>query len=753
MRFASSASPTTPPPPRALLTPPRGVGVSGGRARLLRRDGGNGSSSSSSSSSFPKKKTKGRKTVVVRAAKNDSPGGADDDESASSSSSAFNLFSRRKSVVEDPVENATTATTSTSSSASIPLIGTLFKGNNNKEEATRNNASARESKKVVSSSSSLFPSNERSKQRREEAPVEKNAKIEPGGKQKTSLVSRLLTSIGGKKEDQEREQREETKREEKKSAVAGTASGMSIDEVPVVGSIARAIKSRRVDRIPVPVVGTFSELYRHAEIATMNDWKEEDVKEWFKKRGEEARVLEVPSIDQRVILAVNDREKRITIGLRGTKTLVNAAQNLRLTTSAPTFRNNNISLGGSSIDGTQQQQQQRRFPTIKFPTITDARRKELFEEFPDFNVKMHRGYRTIAMVVKREVNQYLKDGYEVDLQGHSLGGACALALALLYHHEGKTEVRRVVTFGSPKLGPKDTQDAAEKAGLKILRVVQKDDIFPFLPMSRPGVTQPYVHCGEGIYLDSDQPGKFAELPRWYGGSGILWRQKAIVTEAYKSSLKKRNETLLSADYDPLQPEKINVPGIGPRNEKIAKWVKRIRRQRFLKARQTLFSFANEDYALAAALGRDEIKDLSDASSGSFDEEDSTLMRAGLEPSKMDIVDLSNKERRLESKMTVGPTIFERLRDLQKFDQKERVRRLECHRMVRYRDEVKSLMDVGPQQVNLNDMFDDLYTNFSERKKNNSNKVITAATNTAGNTNNNSNNIASNGGRNGVKATR
>ena len=119
---------------------------------------------------------------------------------------------------------------------------------------------------------------------------------------------------------------------------------------------------------------------------------------------------------------------------------------------------------------------------------------------------------------------------------------------------------------------------------------------------------------------------------------------------------------------------------------------------------------------------------------------------------MDIVDLSNRERRLESKMTVGPTIFERLRDLQKFDQRERVRRLECHRMVRYRDEVKSLMDVGPQQVNLNDMFDDLYTNFRERKNNNNN-VTTTATNTAGNTNNNSNNIASNGGGNGVKATR
>ena len=78
------------------------------------------------------------------------------------------------------------------------------------------------------------------------------------------------------------------------------------------------------------MVGTFSELYRHTEIASMNDWEEEDMKEYFKARGEEVRVLEVPSIDQRVIVAVNDREKRITVSLRGTKTLVNAAQNLRL---------------------------------------------------------------------------------------------------------------------------------------------------------------------------------------------------------------------------------------------------------------------------------------------------------------------------------------------------------------------------------------------------------------------------------------
>ena len=670
---------------------------------------------------------RGRGAVVVfsalgKAKKEDEK---EEEFSSSSMSSSFDLlFSKTKTQMKNEVRDEDEGLKTTiQTRSSLSFVGNLFFNKSKKKKGKE----------------------EEEEEDKEEA-------------KKSVVFSRFLS--GGKVSSVSSKEGAEQTKEKKK---ANTNKLSIINEVPVVGSIARAIKSRRVDKIALPVVGTFSELYRHAEIAAMNDWKEEDVKEYFKKRGHDARVLEVPSIDQRVVLAVNDREKRITICLRGTKTLVNAAQNLRLTTSAPTFRNNNISLGGSfgsNIDGTQQQQQQqRRFPTIKFPTITDARRKELFEEFPDFNVKMHRGYRTIAMVVKIEVDQFLKDGYEVDLQGHSLGGACSLALALLYHHEGKTKVRRVVTFGSPKLGPKDTQDAAERTGLKILRVVQKDDIFPFLPMSRPGVTQPYVHCGEGIYLDSDQPGKFAELPRWYGGSGILWRQKAIVTEAYKSSLKKRNEALQSIDYDPLQPEKINVPGIGPRNEKIAKWVKRIRRQRFLKARQTLFSFANEtsaneDYALAAALGREEIKDLSDASSGSFDEEDSTLMKTDLEPSKMDIVDLSNKERRLESKMTVGPTIFERLRDLQKFDQKERVRRLECHRMVRYRDEVKSLMDVGPQQVNLNDMFDDLYTNFRERKSNNNNNNNNnnntgTATNNTGSSN--SNKIASNGS--GVKAPR
>ena len=103
-----------------------------------------------------------------------------------------------------------------------------------------------------------------------------------------------------------------------------------------------------------------------------------------------------------------------------------------------------------------------------------------------------------------------------------MGGAVAVALALLYHKKG-AKVKRVVTFGAPKLGPKETAEASEE--LDILRVVQKDDIIPLLPMSRPFVRRPYCHLGEGILLDNDNPGVFADLPREWGAAGILWRRR------------------------------------------------------------------------------------------------------------------------------------------------------------------------------------------------------------------------------------
>jgi len=49
---------------------------------------------------------------------------------------------------------------------------------------------------------------------------------------------------------------------------------------------------------------------------------------------------------------------------------------------------------------------------------------------------MHRGYRIVAKECRDALAPWLIQGYSVQLTGHSLGGAVAVAVALLYHAVG-----------------------------------------------------------------------------------------------------------------------------------------------------------------------------------------------------------------------------------------------------------------------------------------------------------------------------
>jgi pimeloyl-ACP methyl ester carboxylesterase len=147
---------------------------------------------------------------------------------------------------------------------------------------------------------------------------------------------------------------------------------------------------------------------------------------------------------------------------------------------------------------------------------------------------MHRGYRIIARECADALAPLMTPGYSVQLTGHSLGGAVAVATALLFRSRGAS-VEKVVTFGAPKLGPRETRDAAEP--LDVLRVVQKDDLIPLLPMSRPFVRKPYVHLGEGVVLDNDAPGRYARLTKEWGTAGILWKHKRHTGYARGESLR------------------------------------------------------------------------------------------------------------------------------------------------------------------------------------------------------------------------
>jgi hypothetical protein len=382
----------------------------------------------------------------------------------------------------------------------------------------------------------------------------------------------------------------------------------------------------------LPVVGSFEELYKVAQIASLHNSATDQIEAFFAGR-EEVKVLELSSCEQRAIVTTNHKNKSHTISLRGTKNMKNVAQNLQLGTR-PTGR------------------------------------------AEDLEVPMHRGYRRIAQRCFEAFEPLIQDGYEIQFTGHSLGGAVAVALALLYHKKG-VKVKRVVTFGAPKLGPKETAEASEE--LDILRVVQKDDIIPLLPMSRPFVRRPYCHLGEGILLDNDNPGVFADLPREWGAAGILWRQRmsiesvigvAGVTSASANGAKTRYSNPLQGAAKRARSSVMAVFSMPTNESELEAEVK------------DLIASSSEESSASFALIQEEFNASSAISSSeSFDENDeSTTMR-------------------------VGPTIFERLWALRQYSREEQIRRLDSHRMYRYVEMIQRTIDAKPSRVPLAEIYE------------------------------------------------
>ena len=384
----------------------------------------------------------------------------------------------------------------------------------------------------------------------------------------------------------------------------------------------------------LPVVGTFDELYRLAQIASLNGSSEADIEAFFDARKEEVKVLELSSCEQRAIVTTNHRSKLHTISLRGTKNYKNVAQNLRLSTAPPK------------------------------------------EGEGDIEVPMHRGYRNIAVRCREAFAPLLIKGYEVQLTGHSLGGAAAVALALLYHKSGDVKVRRVVTFGAPKLGPKETAQAIED--LDILRVVQKDDIIPLLPMSRPFVRRPYCHLGEGILLDNDNPGLFADLPREWGAAGIMWKQKMSIENVLGTPLKTER---LPSDRG-IEPPRRFVGAV------------RNRARTFLAS----LSLPTNESELEAEV-EDLMQSTGSLSKASFMSVKEEQIAASAS------MDSATEDESIQTLQRIGPTIFERLWALRQFSREERIRRLDCHRMYRYVAAIEEAMNANPRRVQLAEIYD------------------------------------------------
>jgi hypothetical protein len=120
-------------------------------------------------------------------------------------------------------------------------------------------------------------------------------------------------------------------------------------------------------------------------------------------------------------------------------------------------------------------------------------------EAPDLGIPVHEGFVDDAQAVWSFARPRLRAGLETRLTGHSLGGAVALLLAMRLQTEG-LPLGRVVTFGQPKV----TNEAgvARFRDLPLLRVVNHDDPVPLLPWETVGAARGglYRHLGQELRL-------------------------------------------------------------------------------------------------------------------------------------------------------------------------------------------------------------------------------------------------------------
>ena len=223
-------------------------------------------------------------------------------------------------------------------------------------------------------------------------------------------------------------------------------------------------KSRALTHPPLPVVETFEELLRFARIAVLNGEEPETIREFFATTREEVTVMDLDRVQQRVFVATNHTTKTHIISFRGTRNLTNVVQNIRLS-SNPVTASGRLAMVGRSLSGS--------FSFLRGAGAKDSNDSSGSGSFDedeecaniDFeadpsefarrgctdHLPMHRGYRVVAKECVDTIAPHIVPGYTIQLTGHSLGGAVAVAVGLLYKTAG-IEVGKVVTFGAPSSG-------------------------------------------------------------------------------------------------------------------------------------------------------------------------------------------------------------------------------------------------------------------------------------------------------------
>lgn len=103
------------------------------------------------------------------------------------------------------------------------------------------------------------------------------------------------------------------------------------------------------------------------------------------------------------------------------------------------------------------------------------------------DIKIHKGFLNKYLSIKSRVFNYIKEIIknneieEICLNGHSSGGAIANIASIDISNLYKDKVIKCITFGAPKIGNKRFIEEYNSKVRLSLRIINKNDIIPFLP--------------------------------------------------------------------------------------------------------------------------------------------------------------------------------------------------------------------------------------------------------------------------------
>ncbi len=101
---------------------------------------------------------------------------------------------------------------------------------------------------------------------------------------------------------------------------------------------------------------------------------------------------------------------------------------------------------------------------------------------PLTGIDIHQGFLLAARDIYQQIQPEIKSGYSINTVGHSLGGAVALILAMMFDAQDYS-VGKVITFGQPKVT--NISGSRKFKHLNVVRLVTPKDIVPLMPPLDP----------------------------------------------------------------------------------------------------------------------------------------------------------------------------------------------------------------------------------------------------------------------------